>query len=160
MRSLGSTGIWEIFIPGLGAGSFYKFEILNRDSLDIFNKTDPYAQQFELRPNTSSIVVDADAYQWQDQTWMDRRQQQEWLHQPTSVYEVHLGSWRRDAQGNFLNYREIAKQLVKYVTEMGFTHIELLPITEHPLDDSWGYQTRSEERREGKVCRTRWSPKH
>lgn len=141
MRSLGSTGIWEIFIPGLGAGSFYKFEILNRDSLDIFNKTDPYAQQFELRPNTSSIVVDADAYQWQDQTWMDRRQQQEWLHQPTSVYEVHLGSWRRDAQGNFLNYREIAKQLVKYVTEMGFTHIELLPITEHPLDDSWGYQT-------------------
>ena len=141
MRSLGSTGIWEIFIPGLGVGSFYKFEILNRDSLDIFNKTDPYAQQFELRPNTSSIVVDADAYQWQDQTWMDRRQQQEWLHQPTSVYEVHLGSWRRDAQGNFLNYREIAKQLVKYVTEMGFTHIELLPITEHPLDDSWGYQT-------------------
>lgn len=141
MRSLGGTGIWEIFIPGLIAGCLYKFEILNRHSLDIFAKTDPYAQQFQLRPDTASIVFDAHAYQWQDQSWINQRKQQDWLHAPTSVYEVHLGSWRRDGEGNFLNYREAAKQLVAYVVAMSFTHIELLPITEHPLDDSWGYQT-------------------
>lgn len=140
MRSLGSTGIWEIFIPSLGAGELYKFEILNRYSKDIFAKTDPYSKQFELRPDTSSVVSDGDSYQWQDQAWMKARQQQGWLHQPCSVYEVHLGSWRRDSQGNFLNYRDVAKQLVDYVSEVGFTHIELLPITEHPLDASWGYQ--------------------
>ena len=141
MRNLGSTGLWEVFIPGLEAGCLYKFEILNRHSKDIFAKTDPYGQEFECRPNTSSIVVDENSYAWKDQSWMEQRKTKEWLHQPASVYEVHLGSWRRDAQGNFYTYRELAKELVEYVKEMGFTHIELLPITEHPLDASWGYQT-------------------
>ena len=141
MRSLGSTGLWEIFIPGLVAGCLYKFEILNRHSKDIFAKTDPYGQEFECRPNTSSIVTDGNAYIWKDQVYMEQRKTKEWLTQPASVYEVHLGSWRRDQQGDFLTYRELAKQLVEYVKEMGFTHVELLPITEHPLDASWGYQT-------------------
>ena len=141
MRNLGSSGIWEIFIPGLGIGCVYKFEILSRLTGQIQVKTDPYGQQFEFRPQTAAIVIHENAYIWQDEKWMDRRQQQNWLHAPMSIYEVHLGSWQRDSRGNFLNYRDLAVQLVEYVKEMGFTHIELLPITEHPLDISWGYQT-------------------
>ncbi|MGZ5044055.1 MAG: 1,4-alpha-glucan branching protein GlgB [Methylobacter sp.] len=141
MRSLGSSGIWELFVPGLQAGCFYKFEILNRHTHEVLLKTDPYGQQFEFRPNTSSIVIHEDSYAWQDQQWMSDRIRRNWLHEPMSIYEVHLGSWRRDHLGNFLNYRELAVQLVDYVKEMGFTHVELLPVTEHPLDASWGYQT-------------------
>ncbi|MEQ1620538.1 MAG: 1,4-alpha-glucan branching protein GlgB [Methylococcales bacterium] len=141
MRSLGGSGVWELFIPGLDVGCLYKFEILNRNTQEILLKTDPYGQQFEFRPSTASIVINSQRYQWQDQHWLDQRQKRNWLHQPMSVYEVHLGSWQRDKLGNFLNYREIAHQLVSYVKEMGFTHIELLPITEHPFDGSWGYQT-------------------
>ncbi|MGJ0491485.1 1,4-alpha-glucan branching protein GlgB [Methylobacter sp.] len=142
MRNLGNSGIWELFIPGLNAGCLYKFEILNRQSNEVLIKTDPYGQQFEFRPKTSSIVVDEKSYQWQDHQWMSQRAtSHDWLHEPMSIYEVHLGSWKRDAQGNFLNYRTLAVQLVDYVKEMGFTHIELLPVTEHPLDASWGYQT-------------------
>ena len=141
MRSLGGSGIWEIFIPGLKEGCYYKFEILNRFSNEILLKTDPYGQQFEFRPNTSSIVVKPDNYIWQDESWLSARTKHDWLHQPMSIYEVHLGSWRRDSQGNFLTYLELAVELVDYVKQMGFTHIELLPITEHPFDGSWGYQT-------------------
>jgi 1,4-alpha-glucan branching enzyme len=141
MRSLGSSGVWEIFIPDLKAGSLYKFEILNRQSNEILVKTDPYGQYFEFRPNTSSIVIKEKTYQWKDHQWMMQRATHHWLHEPMSIYEVHLGSWRRDNQGNFLSYRQLAVQLVDYVKQMGFTHIELLPITEHPLDLSWGYQT-------------------
>ncbi|MGZ8153170.1 MAG: 1,4-alpha-glucan branching protein GlgB [Methylovulum sp.] len=141
MRSLGGSGIWELFIPGLEAGCLYKFEILNRQSNQIMVKTDPYGQQFELRPNTSSIVVQDTTYQWQDDNWMKTRSSHDWLHEPMSIYEVHLGSWRRNPQGEFLTYRELASELVAYVKELGFTHIELMPITEHPLDASWGYQT-------------------
>ena len=141
MRNLGDCGIWEIFMPGLDVGCFYKFEILNRETGEIVVKTDPYGQQFEFRPKTSSIVIKEDNYHWQDYKWMAQRLKHDWLHQPLSIYEVHLGSWRRDAQGNFLTYKELAEQLVEYVKDMGFTHIELLPITEHPLDVSWGYQT-------------------
>ena len=141
MRSLGSSGIWEIFIPGLEAGCLYKFELLNRQSQEVLTKTDPYGRQFELRPNTSSIVVPDDTYQWQDQEWMKSLSSHDWLHEPMSIYEVHLGSWKRDNLGNFLSYRDQANELVKYVKELGFTHIELMPITEHPLDVSWGYQT-------------------
>ncbi|MSP28024.1 MAG: 1,4-alpha-glucan branching protein GlgB [Methylococcales bacterium] len=141
MRSLGGGGLWELFIPDLQVGCFYKFEILNRDSQQIFVKTDPYGQQFEFRPNTSSIVTDANSYVWQDQKWMTDRVQYNWQHEPMSIYEVHIGSWKRDSKGNFINYRDLAVDLVAYVKQMGFTHIELLPITEHPLDASWGYQT-------------------
>jgi len=141
MRCRYESGVWELFIPGLKEELLYKFEIRNRDSGDVFLKTDPYGRFFELRPNTAAIVVKDDTYQWQDQAWMKKRRRWDWLHEPKSTYEVHLGSWRRDKKGGFLSYRELAKELVPYVKEMGFTHIELLPITEHPLDASWGYQT-------------------
>ncbi len=141
MRNLGGSGIWEIFIPDLSTGCFYKFEIRNAHTGQIFVKTDPYGQQFEFRPQTAAVVVEENSYVWQDAEWMEKRTQHDWLHQPMSIYEVHLGSWQRDSRGNFLNYRELAVRLVDYVKNLGFTHIELLPITEHPLDISWGYQT-------------------
>ncbi len=141
MRNLGSSGIWEIFIPGIETGALYKFEIVNRENGHLLVKTDPYGRQFEFRPQTAAIVCAEDNYDWQDAAWMRRRRQQNWLHEPMSIYEVHIGSWRRDARGNFLSYRELAEQMIPYVKELGFTHIELLPITEHPLDISWGYQT-------------------
>ncbi len=141
MRNLSGSGIWEIFIPALDAGCTYKFEILNTQTNELLVKTDPYGQQFEFRPQTASIVTDESHYKWLDNTWMTRRKSRDWMHEAMSIYEVHLGSWRRDPQGNFLNYRDLAVELVDYVKETGFTHIELLPITEHPLDASWGYQT-------------------
>lgn len=141
MHAHGSSGVWELFIPELTAGTLYKFEIRNRDYGTILLKSDPYAQQFELRPKTASIVTAEKEYPWQDQNWIDRRSQSDWLHEPMSIYEVHLGSWKLDENGEFLNYKELAERLVSHVKSLGFTHIELLPITEHPLDASWGYQT-------------------
>ncbi len=141
MRVRGSTGIWELFIPELSADTLYKFEIRSRIGGQILLKTDPYGRHFELRPGTASIVTADSEYQWNDEAWMEHRQKSDWLHDPMSIYEVHLGSWQLDEQGNFLTYRELAVQLVDYVKELGFTHIELMPITEHPFDGSWGYQT-------------------
>ena len=140
MRCRGGSGVWEIFIPGLHPGDHYKFEIRNAHTGAVFTKTDPYAKGMELRPNTASYVVDSN-HQWNDQAWLEQRMQFDWSHKPISIYEVHLGSWQRDDAGGFLNYREIAHRLVDYVKWMGYTHIELLPITEHPFDGSWGYQT-------------------
>lgn len=140
MRNRGASGVWELFIPGLSTGELYKFEIRHRDSGRVMQKTDPYAQEYELRPRTASCITQSN-YQWQDSEWIAARQQRSWLHAPLSIYEVHLGSWQRNAQGGFLNYKELAQRLVEHVTDLGFTHIELLPVTEHPLDDSWGYQT-------------------
>lgn len=141
MRVHGSSGVWELFIPELTAGTLYKFEIRNRNHGTILLKADPYAQQCELRPKTASIVTAEDEYIWQDQNWIDHRSQSDWLHEPMSIYEIHLGSWKLDENGEFLNYKELAERLVSHVKGLGFTHIELLPITEHPLDASWGYQT-------------------
>jgi 1,4-alpha-glucan branching enzyme len=141
MRVRGGSGVWELFIPNLSPGDLYKFEIRNRHSGAILLKSDPYGQQFELRPSTATIVTKPDTHAWQDAEWLEKRRNADWLHQPMSVYEVHLGSWRRGWEGEFLNYREMAHQLVEYVKELGFSHIELLPITEHPFDASWGYQT-------------------
>ena len=140
MRVRGSSGVWELFIPDLPTGTLYKFEIRNRHSGEILLKTDPYGQRFELRPGTASIVVDDLAYPWKDSDWLERRRKADWLHSPMSIYEVHLGSWQRGPEGEFLNYREVADRLVAYVKDMGYSHIELLPITEHPFDPSWGYQ--------------------
>jgi 1,4-alpha-glucan branching enzyme len=140
MRVMGSSGVWEIFIPGLTAGELYKFEIRNRHTGAIFLKSDPCARAAELRPATASVVSASTAFQWSDQDWLKRRIERDWLHEPMSIYEVHLSSWRRAADGGFLNYRELADQLAPYAQSMGFTHIELLPIAEFPLDDSWGYQ--------------------
>ena len=141
MRSRGSSGVWELFIPDIENEILYKFEIRNRTTGQILSKSDPYAQQLELRPRTASVVKNTPAYDWQDDLWIKTREKHDWLHQPLSIYECHLGSWQRDEDGNFLSYRELAHRLVDYIKETGFTHIELLPITEHPLDASWGYQT-------------------
>ncbi|ACL73154.1 1,4-alpha-glucan branching enzyme [Thioalkalivibrio sulfidiphilus HL-EbGr7] len=141
MRVRGGSGIWELFIPGLEPGCLYKYEIRNRDSGEIMVKTDPYGQNFELRPKTAGVVPAPADYDWQDGEWLARRHGDAWLHRPMSIYEVHLGSWRRGPEGEFLGYRELAHALVDYVKQLGFTHIELLPVTEHPFDASWGYQT-------------------
>ncbi len=139
MRVRGGTGVWELFIPGIGQGGFYKYEIRDR-ATNIHVKIDPYAQAFQARPQTAGFICPASSFRWADQDWIEGRAKLDWQHQPFSVYEVHLGSWQRNADGGFLNYRVLAKQLADYVTELGFTHVELLPITEHPLDASWGYQ--------------------
>jgi len=140
MRVRGGSGVWELFIPDLEAGSLYKYEIRNRESGEILLKTDPYAQAFEVRPQTASIITGPAHHDWNDQVWMELRPSLDWQHTPMSVYEVHLGSWQREPEGEFLGYRQLAESLVSYVKEMGFTHIELLPVTEHPYDPSWGYQ--------------------
>jgi 1,4-alpha-glucan branching enzyme len=141
MRVLGGSGVWEVFIPGLGIGQPYKYELRTRQG-DIHLKTDPYGQHFELRPaNASRVPAPARADGWQDAAWMEQRHNFDWQKNAISIYEVHLGSWKRDEQGNFLDYRQLAQALVDYVKKTGFTHIELLPVTEHPLDASWGYQT-------------------
>ncbi len=141
MRARGGSGIWELFIHGLTADTLYKFEIRSNRGGQILLKTDPYGRSFELRPGTASIVTHQNQYNWQDSHWIKQRTECDWLHAPLSIYEVHLGSWQLDEHGNFLNYKELAIRLVDYVKKLGFTHIELLPITEHPFDGSWGYQT-------------------
>lgn len=140
MRALGSSGVWEIFIPHLTTNDIYKFEIRNRHTGHVLIKTDPYGFEFEQRPGNASKISDS-SHQWQDGTWLNNRKEKDWLHAPFNCYEVHLGSWQRNNDGHFLTYRELAERLVPHVVEMGYTHVELLPITEHPLNESWGYQT-------------------
>ncbi|TWI89206.1 1,4-alpha-glucan branching protein GlgB [Chitinophaga japonensis] len=135
------SGIWEGFVPHVKKGALYKFFIRARSGEELY-KGDPFARYWELRPNTASITWELD-YHWKDRKWMERRHQHNSLQSPFSVYEVHLGSWRRPDPHNhevFYSYREIADMLVPYVKEMGFTHIELMPVGEHPFDGSWGYQ--------------------
>lgn len=140
MRAHGSSGVWEIFIPGLTTSDTYKFEIRNRHSGAVLVKTDPYGFEYEKRPGTAA-KISASHHQWQDKEWLSARKKRDWLHSPFNCYEVHLGSWQRNAKGHFLTYRELAESLVPHVAAMGYTHVELLPITEHPLNESWGYQT-------------------
>ena len=140
MRVRGLNGVWELFIPGLQAGHNYKFELFDAQG-KLGLKTDPYGNAFEMRPATAAIICPPDDYAWSDRRWMQAREHWDWQQAPISIYEFHPGSWRRAANGDFLNYRDMAVQLADYVTRLGFTHVELLPITEHPLDDSWGYQT-------------------
>jgi 1,4-alpha-glucan branching enzyme len=139
MRRLVASGVWEIFVPDVGDGVKYKFEIVPRHGLPVL-KTDPFGRFFETPPQTASIVH-SDAYSWGDADWLTRRRDVErWHRRPMSLYEVHLGSWRRHADGEPFSYRELAQTLVPYVREMGYTHIELLPVMEHPFAGSWGYQ--------------------
>jgi len=156
------NGVWELFIPGIGVGEHYKYEVKNWEG-HIYEKSDPYGFQQEVRPKTASIVTDLDSYTWHDSDWMEHRRHTDPLTQPISVYECHLGSWlhasssepakREDGTeepvvivselkpgARFLTYRELAAKLIPYVKELGFTHVELLPIAEHPFDGSWGYQ--------------------
>ncbi len=146
MRPRGSTGVWELFVPGIGAGATYKYEIRGRDGWPLFDKADPCGFAMELRPATGSVVWGLGAHAWGDGEWMERRSRLSFLDAPMCVYEVHLGSWRRKSDpgyphGRWLSYRELAEELLPYVKGLGFTHVELLPVTEHPLDQSWGYQT-------------------
>jgi 1,4-alpha-glucan branching enzyme len=133
------SGIWEGFIPGVRQGALYKYCIISKDNNFRTEKRDPFAFYSEIPPNTASIVHNLD-YKWKDKKWMTTRQQKNALSSPISVYEVHLGSWRKKG-GKFLNYREAAKELVKYLHDMNFTHVEFLPLMEHPFYGSWGYQT-------------------
>ena len=141
MRCLGSSGVWEIFIPGIKQNEVYKYEI-KTPSGEIYIKSDPYAFYSELRPNTASIVYNLDNYSWNDEKWIKERDSSNIFEKPISIYEVHLGSWLRvrEEGGRFLTYTELADKLVNYVKDMGYTHIELLPLGEHPYDGSWGYQ--------------------
>jgi 1,4-alpha-glucan branching enzyme len=142
MRRLVPSGVWELFVPDVPLGAFYKYEVLTPEG-HVLEKSDPYAQQFELPPNSASIVWAGGGYQWRDDEWMnDRMSFGGWHDRPMSIYEVHLGSWRRvpEEQYRSLTYRELARDLVPYVREMGYTHLELMPVMEHPFTGSWGYQ--------------------
>jgi 1,4-alpha-glucan branching enzyme len=143
-------GVWECFVPGLQIGAIYKYSIYSYVNNYTVDKTDPYSFASELRPHTASIVADIHQHHWQDEAWIQQRSQYQPLSSPLSIYEVHLGSWRhvleRHQEGaaeedRFMTYRELAHVLCDYVKDLGFTHIELLPITEYPFDGSWGYQT-------------------
>ena len=137
-----ASGVWELFIPDLQPGVLYKYEIRNRNTGEILLKTDPYANRYELRPNTAAVTPEPSVqHHWHDAVWMQERAQRDWLHAPMNILEVHAGSWKRHLDGRFYTYRELAEYLIAYVQEMGYTHIELMPISEHPLDESWGYQT-------------------
>ncbi len=141
MRSLGSSGIWELFIPGIGENEIYRFVIRTQNG-DFLEKSDPYQFFGEVRPNTASVVRNINRYQWNDQVWQRQKNVRPAYNQPMAIYEVHPGSWKRDPSDpqRFLTFKELADQLIPYVKDLGFTHIELLPVMEHPLDESWGYQ--------------------
>jgi len=140
MRQRGPTGVWEIFLPGLGEGTVYKYEILDAEGRVLPLKSDPVGFGSQHPPETASIVRDIGGYGWSDADWMSDRAARQSIKAPISIYEVHLGSWTRKENGRVISYKEAAEELVSYVAEMGFTHIELLPISEHPFDGSWGYQ--------------------
>lgn len=140
MRKLERSGIFELFVPGVPIGSSYRYEICSKEGA-VFLKSDPYANQTQLRPDNASIVADIEGYPWSDKEWMKARKKADTTKQPMSIYEVHIGGWKRPDDGReFFNYREIAVELAAYVKEMEYTHIEVMPITEHPYDPSWGYQ--------------------
>ncbi len=141
MENNRGSGIWELFIPNLEVGLRYKYEIRSHHNGYRAEKSDPYGFYAEVRPKTASIVYDIDGYNWQDEDWMAARAQKDPLAQPMNIYEAHLGSWKRKANNEYLTYRELAAELVPYLVDMGYTHLELMPVAEHPLDKSWGYQT-------------------
>ena len=140
MRSRGGSGIWELFIPGVSDGAAYKYAIRDASGHMHPLKADPFGFGAEIRPKSASVVRDLSTYTWRDKKWMDTRASRHHREAPISVYEVHLGSWQREEGNAFLSYAQLAERLIPYVKHHGFTHIELMPITEHPFDGSWGYQ--------------------
>jgi 1,4-alpha-glucan branching enzyme len=140
MRLRLNIGIWEVFIPAVGPGEVYKYEIVGQDGKLQPLKADPFARQSEMRPKTASVVTDPTPFTWTDAKYIEARAKKDWRREAVSIYEVHMGSWRRRADGGFMSYDQLAEQLIPYAADMGFTHIEMLPITEHPFDPSWGYQ--------------------
>jgi 1,4-alpha-glucan branching enzyme len=141
MRAMGSSGVWELFVPGVGPGALYKYELVSADG-HLLVKADPLARRAELPPGTASMV-DVSHYEWGDDEWLAQRRRSDQLNRPMAVYEVHLGSWRRHEDGTPLSYRELGDELGDYVADLGFTHVELLPVAEHPFGGSWGYQVSS-----------------
>ncbi len=143
MTNRGATGLWELFIPELPDCTLYKYEIRPRDRDAILLKADPYAFASELRPKTASVARELSHYQWNDHAWIEARRQRDPLSTPVTIYEVHLGSWMRvpEEDNRWLTYRELAAKLIPYAKDMGYTHLELMPVTEHPFDASWGYQS-------------------
>jgi 1,4-alpha-glucan branching enzyme len=141
MRSLGGSGVWELFVPNIGAGTKYKFQVVQADGRRVL-KADPLARSTEAPPQTASIVEE-NLYQWGDGSWLSRRAAEPLIDRTISIYEVHLGSWRRRPDGSVLDYRQLAEELADYCVQSGFTHVELLPVAEHPFDGSWGYQVSS-----------------
>ncbi len=139
MRLLGASGVWEIFIPGVGQGAHYKFEIRDAHG-DIKLNTDPFGFFFEVAPKQAAIVWDSKHFKWNDAAWLKKRRERDALRSPMSVYEVHVGSWQKKSANESWSYRELAKPLVEYVTRLGFTHVEFLPVAEHAYYPSWGYQ--------------------
>lgn len=139
MQARESSGVWELFIPGVGEGEQYKFEIRSNTGTTLM-KADPYGFTMQHRPDTASVVTTIDGYKWRDEEWIQRRTSQDIFEQAINIYEVHLGSWRKGPHNRFLTYLELADELIPYVLDMGYTHIELMGIAEHPLDRSWGYQ--------------------
>jgi len=133
-------GVWEVFIPELGEGAAYKYNVRSRFSAYQQLKADPYAFECETPPKSASVVWNVDKYQWRDAEWMEARGRTDWLKAPVSIYELHLESWMRGPQGQFLTYRELAVNLVEYIKRMAYTHIELMPVMEYPFSGSWGYQ--------------------
>ncbi len=142
MRPMGASGVWEIFIPGLEQGAKYKYEILDADNTTLHLKSDPYAARFEPPPHNASVVWDLGGYQWGDDRWIEKRARTNWQETPMSVYELHMGSWKRlvEQGGRPFSYRELAPQLIDYLKQTGFTHVEFLPLNEFPFEGSWGYQ--------------------
>lgn len=140
LYSQGDSGVWAADIDGVVAGMHYKYRIISADGRVMPLKADPYARETQFRPDTASMVAQPSHHQWSDQQWMDNRRLKAHFRQPLMIYELHAASWRRGADNQFLNYRELADQLIPYVTDLGFTHIQLMPITEYPFDGSWGYQ--------------------
>jgi len=141
MRKLLPSGVWEIFLPGVHEGAHYKFEIRSAHG-DVFLKTDPYAFFAQHGTETGCMVFNLERYQWSDSEWIKKRSKTDCYNSPMSIYEVHIGSWQRipEEANRSLSYRELGDRLIPYVKEMGFTHIELMPVMEHPFDGSWGYQ--------------------
>src|SRR5690606_33239580 len=137
MKKINAEGLWVCFVPNIGKGSLYKYEIHTHDGR-FFLKSDPYAFYSELRPKTASIVYPLDDYEWNDEEWMKKKQSINLYEQPINIYEVHFGSWKLKEDGSFYTYRELADELIDYVIDMGYTHIEILPLSEHPFDRSWG----------------------
>lgn len=137
-----ATGIWTAFVPDIKQWTLYKYELKTTEDAPPFLKSDPYAYAMEVRPKTASLVYDLDGFEWDDEEWMQDRSERQSFRKPISIYEVHLASWKRKGEQNneYLSYRELAHELIPYVKNCGFTHIELMPIAEHPYDPSWGYQ--------------------
>ena len=142
LNPLGTSGIWEGFITDVKQWDMYKYAIRTRDGRVLY-KADPYAFHAEMRPGNASKVADIDSYKWSDEKWLLEKEEENYMEQPMSIYEVHIGSWNKDYglnEDGFLDYKTLAHRLAKYVKEMGYTHVELMGILEHPFDGSWGYQ--------------------